>query len=206
MCANTNKYSILIYTVYIYRHIMCGNTNYRLPIQADDISRYPKMLHSLQRHPFFVHSWGRYLRIIPKGALQSQVMITAELQTREPPQWQPRMPPPHHDAPRMAIVVPIFGPQIVHKQRWPLESDVQLLHLGNVVAIFRACGRIYCKFTVPCLRMQLPSSPRSQSGHRTEVNEKKCDFRIYLYIPTSVPLVAFASPAAWSQSGTDEFQ
>ena len=30
-----------------------------------------------------------------------------------------------------------------------------------------------------------------------QVHEKKCDFRIYLYIPTSVPLVAFYSPASW---------
>ena len=28
-----------------------------------------------------------------------------------------------------------------------------------------------------------------------QVHERKCDFRIYLYIPTSVPLVAFFSPA-----------
>eukprot|EP00434_Breviolum_minutum_P005589 symbB.v1.2.004928.t1/scaffold285.1/size239547/2 len=37
------------------------------------------------------------------------------------------------------------------------------------------------------------------------VHEKKCDFRIYLYIPTSVPLVAFYSPVWYMRCGHEKF-
>ena len=42
--------------------------------------------------------------------------------------------------------------------------------------------------------------PSDRKGSlKTKVNGRKCDFRVYLYIPTSVPLVALYSPATQSQ-------
>ena len=35
----------------------------------------------------------------------------------------------------------------------------------------------------------------------TQIHGRKCDFRIFLYIPSSVPLVAFSSPAAGNGNG-----
>ncbi|CAE7489244.1 TTLL10 [Symbiodinium pilosum] len=48
--------------------------------------------------------------------------------------------------------------------------------------------------------------PSDRKGSlKTKVNGRKCDFRVYLYIPTSVPLVALYSPVFYIRCGHQAF-